>query len=51
MIHIAAEIKLLMLSSNRLFMTSRLATVGRACPRKLIRESTSCLVTWNTWKY
>jgi hypothetical protein len=51
MIHIAEEIKLFMLPSNRLLMTSRPATVGRACPRKHIRGSASCLVTWNTWRF
>jgi hypothetical protein len=51
MIHTAEEIKLLMLPSNRLLMTSRLATVGRACPRKHICGSTSCLVTWNMWRF
>jgi hypothetical protein len=51
MIHIIKEIKLLMLPSNRLFMTSRLATVGRARLRKHIRGSASCLVTWNMWRF
>jgi hypothetical protein len=51
MISIVEEMKLLMLPSNRLLMTSRLATVGRACPRKHIRGSASCLVTWNTWRF
>jgi hypothetical protein len=46
-----AEIKLLMLPSDRLLMTSRLATVGRAYPRKHIRGSASCLVTWNMWQF
>jgi hypothetical protein len=36
MIYIAAEIKLLMLPSNRLLMTPRLASVGRAYPRKQV---------------
>jgi hypothetical protein len=48
MIHIAEEIKLLMLPSNRLLTTSRQAAVGQTCPHKLIRGSASCLVTWNT---
>jgi hypothetical protein len=43
MIHIAEEIKWLMLPSNLLLMTSRLATVGRACPRKHMRGSANCL--------
>jgi hypothetical protein len=51
MIRIAGEIKLLMLPSNRLLMTSRLATVGWACPRKHIRGSASCLVMWNMWRF
>jgi hypothetical protein len=45
MIHIVKEIKLLLLLSNRLLMTSRLATVGQTYPRKHIRGSASCLVT------
>jgi hypothetical protein len=48
---IAGEIKLLMLPSNRLLMTSQLPIVDRACPRKHIRGSASCLVTWNTWRF
>jgi hypothetical protein len=40
-----------MLPSNRLLVTSRQATVGRACPRKHIRGNASCLVMWNTWKF
>jgi hypothetical protein len=47
MISIVEEIKLLMLPSNRLLMTSRLAAVGRACPRKHIRGNARYLVTWN----
>jgi hypothetical protein len=50
-IHIVVEIKLLMFSSNRLVMASRLITVGRAYPRKHVRGSASCLVTWNTWRF
>jgi hypothetical protein len=38
------EIKLLMLPSNRLLMTSRLATVGRANSRKHIRANVRYLV-------
>jgi hypothetical protein len=51
MINIVEQIKLLMLPSNRLLMTSRLTAVGQACPRKHIRGSASYLVTWNTWKF
>jgi hypothetical protein len=51
MIHFTEEIKLLMLPSNRLLIISRLATVGRACPRKHIHGSASCLVTWNIWRF
>jgi hypothetical protein len=51
MISIVEEIKLLMLRSDHLLMTSRLATIGQTCPRKHIRGSASCLVTWNTWKF
>jgi hypothetical protein len=36
MIHIVEEIKLLLLLSNRMIMTSRLATVCQTYPRKLI---------------
>jgi hypothetical protein len=36
MIHVVEEIKLLLLLGNRLVMTSRLATVGQAYPRKHI---------------
>jgi hypothetical protein len=46
MIRIVEEIKLLMLPSDRLLMTSRLATVGRACPRKHIRGNVRYLVAW-----
>jgi hypothetical protein len=51
LIHIVEEIKLLMLPSDRLLMTSRLATVGRACPRRRIRGCAHCLVTWNMWRF
>jgi hypothetical protein len=51
MIHIAEEIKLLMLPSNHLLMMSRPATVGQTYPCKCIRGSASCLVAWNTWKF
>jgi hypothetical protein len=47
MIHIVEEIKLLLLLSNRLVMTSRLTTVGQAYPRKRIRNYARYLVTWN----
>jgi hypothetical protein len=43
-ISIVEEIKLLLLPSNRLVMTSRLATVGQACQRRCIHGSASCLV-------
>jgi hypothetical protein len=36
MIHIVEEMKLLLLLSNRMVMTSRLATVGQTYPRKHI---------------
>jgi hypothetical protein len=36
MIHVVEEIKLLLLLSNRMLMTSRLATVGQTYPRKHI---------------
>jgi hypothetical protein len=36
MIHIVEEIKLLLLLSNRMVMTSRLATVRQTYPRKHI---------------
>jgi pyrrolidone-carboxylate peptidase len=36
MIHVVEEIKLLLLLSNRMVMTSRLATVGQTYPRKHI---------------
>jgi hypothetical protein len=49
MIHVPEEIKLLKLPS--LLMTSRMAIVGRTCPRKQIRGSASCIVTWNTWRF
>jgi hypothetical protein len=39
MILIVEEINLLPLLSNRLLMTSRLATVGQTYPRKRIRGS------------
>jgi hypothetical protein len=45
------ENKLLMLRSDRLLMTSQLATVGRACPRRRIRGRASRLVTWNMWRF
>jgi hypothetical protein len=45
-IRIVEEIKLLMLPSNRLLMTSRLATGGQTYPRKHIRGSASCRLTW-----
>jgi hypothetical protein len=47
MIHIVEEIELLLLLSNRLFMTSRLTTVGQAYPGKHIRDNARCLVTKN----
>jgi hypothetical protein len=50
-IRIAEEIKFLMLPSNRLLVTSRLAIVGRAYPRKHIRGNPRYLVTWNTWRF
>jgi hypothetical protein len=36
-----------MLPSDHLLVTSRLAAVGRAWPRKHIRGSASCLVTYS----
>jgi hypothetical protein len=36
MIHVVEEIKLLLLPGNCMVMTSRLATVGQAYPRKHI---------------
>jgi hypothetical protein len=51
MIHIVEEIKLLMLPSDRLLVTSRLANVGRAYPRKHIRGNARYLVAWNTWMF
>jgi hypothetical protein len=50
-VRIVEMIKFLMLPSNRLLMTSRLATVGRACRRKHIRGNTRYFVTWNTWRF
>jgi hypothetical protein len=54
MIHVE-EIKLLLLLSNRLFMTSRLTVVGQAYPGKHIRNNARCLVTkkvkWFTLGY
>jgi hypothetical protein len=41
-----AEIKLSMLPSNRLLVTSRLATVGRPYIRKHVRGNPRNLVTW-----
>jgi hypothetical protein len=38
MFHVAEEIQLLLLLGNGLVMTSRLATVGQAYPRKHIRS-------------
>jgi hypothetical protein len=46
-IRIVEEIKLLMLPSDRLLMTSRLTTVGQTYPRKNIRDNARYLVTWN----
>jgi hypothetical protein len=50
-IRIVEKIKLLMLPSNRLLMTPRLATVGRAYPRKHIRGNARYLVTWNVKQF
>jgi hypothetical protein len=50
MIHIL-EIKLLMLPSDRLLVTSRMATVGRAYPLKHIRGNPRYLVMWNMWRF
>jgi hypothetical protein len=47
MIHIVEEIKLLLLLNNRLFMMSRLTTVGQAYPGKHILKNAHCLVTKN----
>jgi hypothetical protein len=46
-IHIVEEIKLLLMLSNRMVMTSRLATVCRTYPRKHVRGNVRYLVTWN----
>jgi hypothetical protein len=51
MIHIVEEIKLLLLLSNRLVMTSRLTTVGQTYPRKHIRDNARYVVTWNIKKF
>jgi hypothetical protein len=47
MVHVVEEIKLLLLLGNRMVMTSRLATVGQAYPRKHVRGDVRYLVTWN----
>jgi hypothetical protein len=47
MIHVVEEIKLLLLLSNRMVMTSRLATIGQTYPRKHIRGYVRYLATWN----
>jgi hypothetical protein len=45
MIHIVEGIELLLLLSNRLFMTSLLTIVGQAYPGKHIRNNARYLVT------
>jgi hypothetical protein len=47
MIHIVEEIKLLPLPSNRLFITSRITTVGQAYPGNQIRNNARYLVAKN----
>jgi hypothetical protein len=47
MIHIVEEIELLLLLSNRLFMTSQRTIVGQAYPGKHIRNNVRYLVTKN----
>jgi hypothetical protein len=47
MIQIVEEIELLLLLSNRLFMTSRLTVVGQTYPGKHIRNNARYLVTRN----
>jgi hypothetical protein len=51
MIHVVEEIELLLLPGNRVVMTSRLATVGQAYPRKHIRGNVRYLVTWNVKEF
>jgi hypothetical protein len=47
MIHIVEEIELMLLPINRLFMTSRITTVGWTYPGKHVHNYARYLVTWN----